>query len=268
MTKLAENVAVVTGAASGIGRALAIELVARGAHVALSDVDAEGLAETASLARGATRLTTHLVDVRDWSAVQRHAAEVKEAHGGADLVINNAGLAVRGSVEEMSHEDFKLVIDVNLWGVVHGTKAFFPLFRERGGGHIVNISSINGMVPFFKNGPYNVSKYAVYGLNETLMQELGGDTIRITSVHPGGIQTNIANRARNVSREEAASFNRLARTSAGDAASAILDAVEADQERLFIGLDAWLMSMAKRLMPEWTVKLVGMASRDFGGGWR
>lgn len=268
MTKLADKVAVVTGAGSGIGRALATGLVSRGAHVALSDVNAEGLAETASLAQGATRLTTHVVDVRDWAAVQQHAADVKAAHGGADVVINNAGLAVRGSIEEMSYEDFKLVIDVNLWGVVHGTKAFFPLFRERGAGHIVNISSINGMVPFYKNGPYNVSKYGVYGLNETLMQELSGDTIHITSVHPGGIQTNIANSARHVSREEAESFNRLARTSAADAATAILDAVEANQERLFVGMDAWLMSLAKRLMPDWTVKLVGMASRDFGSGWR
>lgn len=264
MSTLADKVAVVTGAGSGIGRALAFQLAHRGAHVALSDVNADGLAETAALIQTPTRVTTHVVDVRDWEAMQRHAADVKEAHGGADLVINNAGLAVRGSVEEMAYDDFKLVIDVNFWGVVHGVKAFFPLLRERGAGHIVNISSINGMVPFFKNGPYNASKYAVYGLNETLMQELSGDSIRITSVHPGGIQTNIANSAKHVSRDEAAFFNRIARTSAKDAAVAILDAVEAEQQTLFIGMDAWVMSLAKRLMPEWTVKLVGMASRDFG----
>ena len=264
MSTLAGKIAVVTGAGSGIGRALALELARRGAHVALSDVNAAGLDETAAALQGTTRVTTHVVDVRDWEAMQRHAADVKEVHGGADVVINNAGLAVRGSVEEMPYEDFKLVIDVNFWGVVHGVKAFFPLLRERGGGHIVNISSINGMVPFFKNGPYNASKYAVYGLNETLMQELSGDSIRITSVHPGGIQTNIANRAKNVSADEAAFFNKIARTSAKDAAVAILDAVEAGQQTLFIGLDAWVMSLAKRLMPEWTVKLVGMASRDFG----
>lgn len=166
MSTLADKVAVVTGAGSGIGRALALQLAARGAHVALSDVNAAGLAETAASIQGPTRVTTHVVDVRDWDAMQRHAGDVKEAHGGADVVINNAGLAVRGSVEEMAYDDFRLVIDVNFWGVVHGVKAFFPLLRERGAGHFVNISSINGMVPFFKNGPYNASKYAVYGLNE------------------------------------------------------------------------------------------------------
>lgn len=263
MSTLADKVAVVTGAGSGIGRALALQLAARGAHVALSDVNAAGLAETAASIQGPTRVTTHVVDVRDWDAMQRHAGDVKEAHGGADVVINNAGLAVRGSVEEMAYDDFRLVIDVNFWGVVHGVKAFFPLLRERGAGHFVNISSINGMVPFFKNGPYNASKYAVYGLNETLMQELSGEKIRVLSVHPGGIQTNIANNARHVSHDEAAFFNRIARTSAKDAAVAILDAVESGQQSLFIGMDAWLMSLAKRLMPEWTVKLVGMASRDF-----
>jgi NAD(P)-dependent dehydrogenase (short-subunit alcohol dehydrogenase family) len=265
MSTLADKVVVITGAGSGIGRALALQAAARGAHVALSDIDAKGLSETAALIQSATRVSTRTVDVRDWDAMQRYAADVSEAHGGADVVINNAGLAVRGTIEEMSYDDFKLVIDVNFWGVVHGTKAFFPLLRERGAGHIVNISSINGMVPFVKNGPYNASKYAVYGLNETLMQELSGDTIRVTSVHPGGIQTNIANNAKNVSHDEAAFFNRIARTSAKDAAVAILDAVEAGQQTLFIGIDAWLMAMAKRLMPEWTVKLVGMASGDFRG---
>lgn len=265
MTTLADKVAVVTGAGSGIGRALAYQLASRGAHVALSDVNADGLQETAAQIQTATRVTTHVIDVRDWDAMQRHAVDVKEAHGGADVVINNAGLAVRGSIEEMAYDDFRLVLDVNFWGVVHGVKAFFPLLRERGGGHFVNISSINGMVPFFKNGPYNASKYAVYGLNETLMQELSGDSIHVTSVHPGGIQTNIANNAKHVSHDEAAFFNRIARTSAKDAAVAILDAVEADQQTLDIGIDAWLMAMAKRLMPEWTVKLVGMASRDLAG---
>jgi NAD(P)-dependent dehydrogenase (short-subunit alcohol dehydrogenase family) len=262
MTSIAGKVAVVTGAGSGIGRALAIELTGRGAHVALSDVNDAGLAETAALLAGsATTVTTHRVDVRDWDAMQRHAADVKASHGGADIIINNAGLSVRASVEEMPYEDFKLVIDVNLWGVVHGTKAFFPLFRERGAGHIVNISSINGMVPFHKNGPYNVSKYAVYGLNETLMQELAGDTIKVTSVHPGGIQTNIAHNAKGVSADEAAFFNKLARTTAQQAAVTILRAVEKDRQKVFVGADAKIMAAAKRLMPAWTVKLVGKASK-------
>lgn len=269
MTKIAGKVAVVTGAGSGIGRALAVELVSRGAHVALSDVNEVGLKETAvllSTASGVTtqRVTTHRVDVREWAAVQQHAVDVKAAHGGADIIINNAGLAVRGSVEEMPYEDFKLVIDVNLWGVVHGTKAFFPLFRERGAGHIVNISSINGMVPFHKNGPYNMSKYAVYGLNETLMQELSGDTIKVTSVHPGGIKTNIAHNAKGVSEKDAKFFNKIAMTTARQAAITILNAIEKNQEKVFVGTDAKVMAAAKRLMPAWTVKAIGAVSKNPG----
>jgi short-subunit dehydrogenase len=264
MTKIAGNVAVVTGAASGIGRALAVELVARGAHVALSDVNEAGLRETAALLRTSSKVTTHRVDVRDWSAMQQHAADVKAAHGGADIIINNAGLAVRGTVEAMSYEDFKLVIDVNLWGVVHGTKAFFPLLRERGAGHIVNIASINSLVPFHQNGPYNVSKYAVYGLNETLMQELSGDTIHVTSVHPGGIQTNIANNAKGVSEDDAKFFNKIAMTSAKSAATTIVRAIEKNQEKIFVGVDAKFMASAKRLLPTLTVKAVGALSKNPG----
>jgi len=262
MTQIAGKVVAVTGAGSGIGRALAVELVARGAHVALSDVDEAGLAQTASLLDASTKVTTHRVDVRDWAAMQQHAADVKQAHGGADIIINNAGLAVRGSVEALSYEDFKLVIDVNLWGVIHGTKAFFPLLRERGAGHIVNIASINAMVPFHQNGPYNVSKYGVYGLNETLMQELSGDTIKVTSVHPGGIKTNIANNTKGVSAKEAALFNRIAMTSPQKAARTILGAVEKNRERVFVGADAKLMATAKRLMPGLTVKAFGAASKN------
>jgi NAD(P)-dependent dehydrogenase (short-subunit alcohol dehydrogenase family) len=260
MTAIKDKVVVVTGAGSGIGRALAQDLVSRGAHVALSDVNQKGLEETAGLLHGAGRVTTHVLDVRDWTAMQKHAVDVKTAHGGADIIINNAGLTVHGSIEEMSYEDFKLVIDVNLWGVVHGTKAFFPLLRERAAGHIVNIASINAMVPFARNGPYNVSKYAVYGLNETLMQELSGQSIRVTSVHPGGIKTNIANHAKHLSAKEAAFFNKIARTTAASAASQILRAVERNQERLFVGADAKVMATAKRLLPAWTVKFVGAAS--------
>lgn len=260
MTAISGNVVVVTGAGSGIGRALAIELSARGAHLAISDINEKGLAETASLLGSGTKVTTHVLDVRDWAAVQKHAADVKAQHGRADIVINNAGLTVRDSIEDVSYEDFKLVIDVNLWGVVHGTKAFFPLLRERPEAHIVNISSINGMVPFAKNGPYNVSKYAVYGFNETLMQELSGQKLRVTSVHPGGIQTNIANNAKNFTPKGAAFFNKIAMTSAEQAARTILRAVQKNQKRVFVGADAKLMAAAKRLVPDLTVRIAGAAS--------
>jgi NAD(P)-dependent dehydrogenase (short-subunit alcohol dehydrogenase family) len=262
MTKLAGKVVAVTGAGSGIGRALAVELIARGADVALSDVNEVGLAETMALLRGTGRATSHTVDVRDRAAVARYAAEVEAEHGGADVIINNAGLAVRASIEAMSYEDFALVIDVNLWGVVHGTKEFLPLFRKRGAGHIVNISSINAMVPFAKNGPYNAAKYAVLGFSETLMQELRGEPIRVTCVHPGGIKTNIARNGRGVSEAEAKFFERIAMTSPRKAAQTILRGVERDQERVYIGADALVMAAAKRLAPDLAVKLSGRASSN------
>jgi NAD(P)-dependent dehydrogenase (short-subunit alcohol dehydrogenase family) len=254
MTQLANKVVAVTGAASGIGRALARLLADKGAHVALADVNALGLAETASLldrARG--KVTTHVVDVRSRDAVYAYAADVAKQHGGADVVINNAGLTVRATIEDVTYEDFELVIGVNMWGVVYGCKAFLPLLRARGAGHIVNISSINAMVPFSQNGPYNISKYAVLGLSETLMQELQGEPIRVTCVHPGGIRTNIVRNARGHSASDAAMFDKIARTSADAAAATIVSGVEKNREQVFIGLDAKALAMAKRLVPHWIV---------------
>ncbi len=270
MTVLKGKVVAVTGASSGIGRALAVELVARGAHVALADVNEAGLAETAQSARGSTRVSLHKVDVRDREAVERYAAEVEAQHGGADVIVNNAGIAVRATIERMSYESFKWVIDVNFWGVVHGTKAFFPLLRKRPEGHIVNISSINAMVPFAKNGPYNSSKYAVLGFSETLMQELRGEPIHVTCVHPGGIRTNIARSAPGFSQKHADAFDRIAMTSARTAARVILAGVEKNRERVFVGVDAKLMAAAKRVVPDITVRAFGAASSDralglFGG---
>ena len=258
MTAIKGKVVAVTGAGSGIGRALASALCARGAHVALSDVDERGLAETASGLHGsAGRVTTHRVDVRDREAVEAYARAVREAHGGADIIINNAGVSVRGSIEELDYDDFKLVIDVNLWGVVHGTRAFLPLLREREAGHIVNVASINSMVPLPKNGPYNMSKYAVYGFSETLMQELRGSTIRVTSVHPGAVRTNIARNTKHASDAEAEYFEKLARVSSPEAAEVILRAVERNRERCFVGTDAHVMDFAKRILPGFTVRWTG-----------
>ena len=254
MTQLANKVVAVTGAASGIGRALARVLADKGAHVALADVNASGLAETASLldrARG--KVTTHVVDVRSREAVYAYAADVAKQHGGADVVINNAGLTVRATIEDVTYEDFELVIGVNMWGVIYGCKAFLPLLRARGAGHIVNISSINAMVPFSQNGPYNISKYAVLGLSETLMQELQGEPIRVTCVHPGGIRTNIVRNARGHSASDAAMFDKIARTSADAAAATIVSGVEKNREQVCIGLDAKALAMAKRLVPHWIV---------------
>jgi NAD(P)-dependent dehydrogenase (short-subunit alcohol dehydrogenase family) len=260
MTQLRGKVVAVTGAASGIGRALAVRLAKRGAQLALSDVDEAGLHETARLLEGTA--SKHIVDVRDLTAVQRYAAEVEAEHGGCDVIINNAGLAVRASLAQITYEQFKLVMDVNFYGVLHGSKEFLPLLQRRPSGHIVNIASINAMVPFAKNGPYNASKYAVLGLSETLMQELQGSTVRVTCVHPGGIRTNIARASNGFSKQESEFFERIAITSAEQAAETIIVGIEQDRQRVYVGLDSKLMATAKRVMPNWTVRLIGAASSD------
>jgi hypothetical protein len=262
MTKIKDKVVAVTGAASGIGRALAMRLVAKGAHVALSDVNEVGLRETAGMLGGAAgKVTTHVVDVRSRDAVEGYAADVERQHGGVDIIINNAGLTVRASVEEISYEDFELVIDVNMWGVIYGTKAFLPQLRRRPEGHIVNISSINAMVPFVRNGPYNISKYAVLALSETLVQELAGEPIRVTCVHPGGIRTNIVRNAKGIGATDAALFDRIARTSPETAAETILSGVEKNKQQVFVGLDAKALAAAKRLFPHWIVRRTGAVMR-------
>jgi NAD(P)-dependent dehydrogenase (short-subunit alcohol dehydrogenase family) len=260
MTAISGKVVAITGAASGIGRALAQGAVAKGAHVAIADVNQVGLEETARTIRNGTKVSLHNVDVRDRVAVEAFAAAVKREHGGVDIIINNAGVAARASIEDCSYEDLELVIGVNLWGVIYGTKAFLPLLRERGAGHIVNIASINAMVPFPLNGPYNISKYAVYGLNETLMQELEGQSIRITSVHPGGVRTNIVRNSRHMGEVEVQHFDRIARTSPEEAARVILEGVERNREHLFVGVDSKIMATIKRLAPRFAVRMSGRIS--------
>ena len=264
MTDLRGKVVVLTGAASGIGRALAITLVQRGAALALSDIDAEGLAQTAALLHGPEQATSHVVDVSKREHWARYAAEVQARHGGADVIINNAGIAVRAGLEEITYEDFELVMNVNFWGVVYGTKTFLPQMRSRGAGHIVNISSINGMVPFAKQAPYNCSKYAVLGFSETLMQELRGEPFCVTSVHPGGIRTNIVRNGRGLNSQDAAFFDRIAMTSAEGAAKQIVRGIERNRERVYVGADAKFMSASKRLAPGLTVNLWGRATAELG----
>jgi NAD(P)-dependent dehydrogenase (short-subunit alcohol dehydrogenase family) len=264
MTDLRGKVVVVTGAGSGIGRALALALVEKGAEVAYSDVNERGLGETTALLAGRGRSSAHVLDVSKREQWEAHAAAVRAQHGGADVLINNAGVAIRSSFEKLSIDDFEFVMGVNFWGVIYGSKTFLPLMRERGAGHIVNISSINGIVPFANQVPYNCSKYAVLGFSETLMQELRGEPIRVTSVHPGGIRTNIVRSGRGMNGKDADNFDKIALTSAASAAAQILRGIEKNSERVYVGADAKLMSASKRLLPALTVNLWGRASGDRG----
>lgn len=261
--KLKGKVVAVTGAASGIGRALGVELVRAGCEVALSDIQAEALEESGRLARaaGQGRVTTHVLDVGERDAIYAWRDEVLEAHGHCDALINNAGVAVRGTVEGISDEDFKWLLDINVWGVVHGVRAFLPELKRRPEACVVNISSINAMVPFPENGPYNMSKYAVAALSETLEMELAGTRVRVVSVHPGGVRTNIANSARNIDPRDATRFGQIARTSPTQAARIIIQGMKRNQFRVFVGADAKTMQLLKRLLPNATLKIVGAAAR-------
>jgi len=255
MNSLDGKVAAITGAASGIGQALAVELAAEGCHLALCDINAEGLEETGRRCDAAT-VSTHIVNVADRGSVARYAAEAKEVHGGVDLIINNAGITSRATIEEHSYEEMEKVIGVDLWGVIHGVKEFLPLLRQRPEGHIVNISSINAAMPFPKNGPYNISKYAVAGLSDTLIQELSGDPIHVTCVHPGGIKTGLLENS-GFDEQSVKDFKSIAMTTSEQAARAIVKGIKRNKERLVVGADAKLLFAAKRMLPMTAVKVLG-----------
>jgi NAD(P)-dependent dehydrogenase (short-subunit alcohol dehydrogenase family) len=245
MTHFTGKVAVVTGAASGIGRALAVELGRRGAKVAICDVDTDGLAETERLvtATGADVRSDRL-DVAEREQVLIYADAVKQHFGRVNLVFNNAGIAFTGNVEEMGFKDIERIMDVDFWGVVNGTKAFLPALIESGDGHVVNISSVFGLFAMPTQSAYNAAKFAVRGFTESLRQEmlLSKHQVKVTCVHPGGIKTNIARNAGTAEsrdqKELAHSFDKLARTSPEKAAKIILRGVERGRARVLVGMDA------------------------------
>lgn len=264
MEDLANKVVAITGAASGIGRALAHALAAEGCHLALADKNMAGLEETsqeiveASTPSQAIQISLHSLNVARQEAVYQWADAVVSEHGSVDIVINNAGVASIGSIEDMSIEDFNWVFDIVFYGVLYGTKAFLPYLKQRPASTIVNISSVNGFFPFPNNGPYNCAKHAVKALNQTLIQELDGTSVKVVSVHPGGIQTNIANSSRFIgAAAESASqrftrenFNDVAMTTPAQAAQSIIKGIKKDKQRVLIGLDAYIIDYLCRIFPQ------------------
>lgn len=265
MKSLANKVVALTGAASGIGRALAIQLAAKGCHLALADVDQKGLDETAALLPSAVKVTTHIVDVANKEQVYQWAEDAVTAHGCVDVVINNAGVATQCSIDDIDYDNFNWVFDIVFYGVLYGTKAFLPHLRTRPDSHIINISSVNGFFPFPGNGPYNCAKHAVKALNQTLNQELRGSNVNVTSVHPGGIKTNIVRNSRMIKpmsgdmskSEAAAQFERIAGTSADKAASIIIKGMLKEKQRLLVGKDAYVLDALTRLFPQGFSNMVG-----------
>jgi NAD(P)-dependent dehydrogenase (short-subunit alcohol dehydrogenase family) len=264
------KVAAITGAGSGIGRGLALVLATEGCHLALSDIDDAGLAETLAMveqiagesasAGSSVRVSSARVDVVDRDAVDAWAAATVEEFGQVNLIFNNAGVALSANVSVMTYESFRWLMDINFWGVVHGTLAFLPHLRASGDGHVVNISSVFGLLGIPTQSAYNSAKFAVRGFTDALRTELDIEQcgVSATTIHPGGIRTNIARNARfefadheeAVDAEQAAvDFEKLARTTPEKAARLILGAVRKNKRRALIGPDAHLFDAAARLSP-------------------
>jgi NAD(P)-dependent dehydrogenase (short-subunit alcohol dehydrogenase family) len=253
MISLDNKVVVITGAGSGIGRALAIQAARHGARIALSDVDEVGLAETARLS-GAWTVRTDRLDVRDRAAVAAYAMSVADEFGTVNVVINNAGVALTGNVADVTYADFEWIIDIDFWGVVHGTKEFLPYLIASGDGHIVNVSSLFGLLSIPGQSAYNAAKFAVRGFTEALRQEMlvAGHPVTVSCVHPGGIKTAIARNARASEGEDQAVLaeffdRKLARMTAEDAARVILAGMVRGRPKIVVGLDAKVLDLFVKL---------------------
>ncbi len=256
-----ESVVVITGAASGIGRALAVRFSRENiAGIAISDVNEEGLNETAKLINNPNiKLTTHIVDVASEDEMRKFAEDVAAQHSRITHIINNAGVALGGSVEEVSLEDIHWLIDINFWGVVHGTKFFLPFLRKEKSAHIVNFSSLFGIIAPPGNAAYCASKFAVRGFSEALRHELEDTNITVSVIHPGGVATNIVNTARigkyvELSEEEIAKRREkenknLSRTSPEEAAETIVRGIKSKNPRILVGFDSRLLSWINRIFP-------------------
>jgi NAD(P)-dependent dehydrogenase (short-subunit alcohol dehydrogenase family) len=272
---LKNAVVAITGAGSGIGRALALYCADAGATLAISDLNAESLAETAQACelKGAT-VSQRKVDVAQRAQVYAWADVIAEEFGAINVIVNNAGVNLGASVEASSIEDYEWVMAVDFWSVVYGCKAFLPHLRKAQWAHIINISSLFGLIGMPNQSAYNAAKFAVKGFTDSLRMEMlsEGNNIGVSSVHPGGVKTNIVNSAKfgqqigsTLSDEERkATFNeKLAKTTPERAAEIIMDGMQRDKSRILVGNDARLFDFIQRLMPQRYQKIaLSMTSSD------
>lgn len=261
MKTLKGKVAAITGAGSGIGQALAIELAGMGCELALSDKNETGLKETEQQVRSVgVKCTAAVLDVADRDAVYGWADKVVADHGRVNLIFNNAGVALSETVETMSYENFEWLMNINFWGVVHGTKAFLPYLKQAGEGHVINVSSVFGMIGVPTQSAYNAAKFAVRGFTESLREEMAieGAKVNVSCVHPGGIKTNIVRSSRigevgkagTKDRAKASKmFDKAARTTPQEAAKVIIEGVQKNRPRILIGADAKVIDTVQRLLP-------------------
>lgn len=270
MSHFEGKIAIITGAGSGIGRALAQRLNREGCLLEIADIDEEGLEETRlTLQRQDLACTTSIVDVGERSAVEAWAMAIGERHGGrADIVVNNAGVSLTASVEDSSYDDLEWLMGINFWGVVYGCKSFLPLLRQSSSAHLINISSIFGVIAVPGQSAYHAAKFAVRGYTEALRQELADTSIHVCCVHPGGVKTNIVRSGRHPGGRDSIAvmstrFEQMARTTPESAADQLVTAMLKRKQRLLIGLDARLMSLVSRLFPTAYPKVL---ARLFGMG--
>jgi short-subunit dehydrogenase len=261
MTAINGSAAAITGAASGIGRALALELAARGCDLALADRDEAGLLQVAAEIgkAGGRKITAHRVDVADIKQIEDFAAAAIAAHPGLNIVINNAGVALLGSFNEIEQAQMDWLFNINFWGVVHATRAFLPHLERQPAAHIVNLSSIFGIIAPPGQTAYSAAKFAVRGFSESLRHELAmaKSPVRLSVVHPGGVATNIVRNSRtgtgvtdNARRADSIDrFDTMAINTPATAAQRIITGIEKNQPRILIGGDAKFMDLLQRLLP-------------------
>ncbi len=277
MTAIRGSAAAITGAASGIGRALALELAARGCDLALADRDEAGLQTVAAeIAKAhSCKVTIHRIDVGELSEIEAFAQAATANHPGLNILINNAGVAVLGQFNEIDQAQFEWLMNINFWGVVHGTRAFLPHLARQPEAHIVNLSSVFGIIAPPGQTAYSASKFAVRGFSESLRHELqiAASPVRLSVVHPGGIATNIARNSRtgagisdNKVRSDAIErFESAAQTTPQAAARRIIRGIENNELRILIGLDARIIDVLQRLRPAnywaWLRRLFAIRTR-------
>ncbi|CQD19305.1 short chain alcohol dehydrogenase [Mycobacterium lentiflavum] len=271
MQGFAGKVAVVTGAGSGIGQALAVELGRSGASLAISDVNAEGLAQTEEQLKAiGAPVKTDRLDVSEREAFLAYADAINEHFGKVNQIYNNAGIAFTGDIEVTQFKDIERVMDVDFWGVVNGTKAFLPHLIASGDGHVVNVSSVFGLFAVPSQAAYNAAKFAVRGFTEALRQEMwvAGHPVKVTTVHPGGIKTGIARNATAAEGIDAAELakvfdKRMASTSPEKAAKIILEGVRKNKPRVLVGTDAKVLDALVRLTGPGYQRLFGPVTHRF-----
>jgi NAD(P)-dependent dehydrogenase (short-subunit alcohol dehydrogenase family) len=260
LMELKGNRAVVTGAASGIGRGVALALARRGCNMALADVNLAGLAKTVEMvkaaAAGEVHVSQHELDVADRAAVADFPRVVLAAHPGVDVLVNNAGVAIGGTFEVASEEDFDWLFEINFFGVVRMTRAFLPLLRNSAEARLVNVSSVFGIISPPEQTAYSASKFAVRGFSNALRHELQGSNVGVTVVHPGGVATSISDNARvpkGVPPEEVARrkaiMKKALRMPPEEAGEIIVRGIERRRARVLVGIDAKLIAFVERTSP-------------------